>query len=54
MDVADHDQYGAIISHVPHVAAAALVNLLDQYPDLKKSLSLSVAAFIDHHSDCFL
>ena len=28
MDIVDHDQCAAIISHVPHVAAAALVNLL--------------------------
>jgi len=47
MDVADHDQYGAIISHVPHVAAAALVNLLDQYPDLEEKFKLVGGGFRD-------
>lgn len=33
MDVASHDCYAAAMSHVPHVAAAALVNLLCSCPD---------------------
>lgn len=32
MDVNRHDHSAAVISHVPHVAAAAMVNLLDRYP----------------------
>lgn len=47
MDVADHDQCGAIISHVPHVVAAALVNLLGKYPDLEESFKLVGGGFRD-------
>jgi prephenate dehydrogenase len=47
MDVVDHDQCGAIISHVPHVVAAALVNLLGKYPDLEESFKLVGGGFRD-------
>ena len=47
MDLADHDQCAAIISHVPHVAAAALVNLLGKYPDLEESFKLVGGGFRD-------
>ena len=47
MDIADHDQCGAIISHVPHVAAAALVNLLALYPDLEEKFKLVGGGFRD-------
>ena len=47
MDVADHDQCAAIISHVPHVAAAALVNLLALYPNLEDELKLVGGGFRD-------
>ena len=47
MDIADHDQCAAIISHVPHVAAAALVNLLALYPDLEDKLKLIGGGFRD-------
>lgn len=47
MDIADHDQCAAIISHVPHVAAAALVNLLALYPNLEDELKLVGGGFRD-------
>lgn len=47
MDISDHDQCAAIISHVPHVAAAALVNLLALYPDLEDELKLVGGGFRD-------
>jgi len=47
MDIVDHDQCAAIISHVPHVAAAALVNLLALYPDLEDELKLVGGGFKD-------
>jgi len=47
MDIADHDQCAAIISHVPHVAAAALVNLLAVYPDLEDNFKLVGGGFRD-------
>lgn len=47
MNLADHDQCAAIISHVPHVAAAALVNLLGKYPDLEESFKLVGGGFRD-------
>ena len=47
MDLADHDQCAAIISHVPHVAAAALVNLLEKYPNLEESFKLVGGGFRD-------
>jgi prephenate dehydrogenase len=47
MDWAQHDQCAAVISHVPHIAAAALVNLLDCYPDPQTSLKLAGGGFRD-------
>lgn len=47
MDLTDHDQCAAIISHVPHVAAAALVNLLALYPNLEDSFKLVGGGFRD-------
>lgn len=47
MNLEDHDQCGAIISHVPHVAAAALVNLLALYPDLEDNFKLVGGGFRD-------
>ncbi|MBP2627344.1 MAG: Prephenate dehydrogenase [Firmicutes bacterium] len=47
MDIAAHDQCAAIISHVPHVAAAALVNLLELYPDLEDNFKLVGGGFRD-------
>jgi prephenate dehydrogenase len=47
MGLADHDQCAAIISHIPHVAAAALVNLLDKYPSLEESFKLVGGGFRD-------
>lgn len=47
MDIADHDQCAAIISHVPHVVAAALVNLLALYPNLEDELKLVGGGFKD-------
>lgn len=47
MNLKDHDQCAAIISHVPHIAAAALVNLLAQYPDLEDNFKLVGGGFRD-------
>ncbi|AJQ28164.1 prephenate dehydrogenase [Pelosinus fermentans] len=47
MDLADHDQCAAIISHIPHVVAAALVNLLGKYPALEESFKLVGGGFRD-------
>jgi len=47
MDVIDHDQCASIISHVPHIAAAALVNLLALYPHLDDELKLVGGGFKD-------
>lgn len=47
MNIEDHEQCGAIISHVPHVAAAALVNLLELYPDLEDNFKLVGGGFRD-------
>lgn len=47
MDVSQHDQCAAVISHTPHIAAAALVNLLDCYPDPRNSLRLAGGGFRD-------
>jgi prephenate dehydrogenase len=48
MDVEAHDHCAAIISHIPHVAAAALVNLLDCYPGKEEStLELAGGGFCD-------
>lgn len=47
MNRSAHDQCAAVISHTPHVAAAALVNLLDCYPDPDTSLKLAGGGFRD-------
>jgi len=47
MNITEHDQCGAIISHVPHIAAAALVNLLALYPDLEDNFKLVGGGFRD-------
>lgn len=48
MDVNRHDHSAAAISHVPHVTAAALVNLLDRYPGEEDSLlQLAGGGFCD-------
>ncbi|EIW17982.1 MULTISPECIES: prephenate dehydrogenase [Pelosinus] len=47
MDLYDHDQCAAIISHIPHVVAAALVNLLGKYPALEESFKLVGGGFRD-------
>lgn len=47
MGLAEHDQCAAVISHIPHVAAAALVNLLDKYPSLEESFKLVGGGFRD-------
>ncbi len=48
MDVARHDDCAAVISHVPHVVAAGLVNLLDCYPDGEEDIAaLAGGGFCD-------
>jgi prephenate dehydrogenase len=47
MDAVIHDRCAAVISHVPHVTAAAMVNLLDLYPDKEESLKLAAGGFRD-------
>ena len=48
MDARRHDQAAAIISHIPHVVAAAMVNLLDGYPDEEENLlNLAGGGFCD-------
>jgi Prephenate dehydrogenase len=48
MDVARHDECAAVVSHIPHVAAAGLVNLLGRYPDEKEILgTLAGGGFCD-------
>lgn len=47
MGVDDHDQCAAIISHIPHVTAAALVNLLALYPELEDNFKLVGGGFRD-------
>ncbi len=47
MDVVSHDRCAAIISHIPHIAAAAMVNLLDAYPNPEDSLKLAGGGFRD-------
>ena len=47
MEARLHDQCAAVISHTPHIAAAALVNLLDHYPDPQTSLQLAGGGFRD-------
>lgn len=48
MDVNCHDDCAAVISHIPHVVAAGLVNLLGRYPDKEESLDkLAGGGFCD-------
>lgn len=48
MDAARHDGCAAIISHVPHVVAAGLVNLLGRYPGEEEAMhSLAGGGFGD-------
>lgn len=47
MGIAEHDRCAAVISHVPHVAAAALVTLLEQYPDPDAGVKLAGGGFRD-------
>ncbi len=47
MNIANHDRYAAVISHVPHVAAAALVNLLYTCPDWENSKRFTGGGFKD-------
>ncbi|MBP2654377.1 MAG: prephenate dehydrogenase [Firmicutes bacterium] len=48
MDAEHHDLCAAVISHVPHVAAAALANLLNYYPEYAdEMLNLAGGGFCD-------
>ncbi|CUH96879.1 hypothetical protein P22_2991 [Propionispora sp. 2/2-37] len=47
MKVKEHDRCAAVISHVPHVAAASMVNLLDFSHDADESLKLAGGGFRD-------
>jgi len=47
MEAARHDDCAAVISHVPHVVAAGLVNLLGNHPDEDGLLSLAGGGFCD-------
>ena len=48
MELAQHDHCAAVISHVPHVAAAALVHLIGLRPDdLENNLKLAGGGFRD-------
>lgn len=48
MDIAHHDDCAAVISHVPHVVAAGLVNLLGRYPGEEENLgALAGGGFCD-------
>lgn len=47
MNASTHDTCAAVISHVPHIAAAALVNLLNYYPQPDNLLKLSGGGFKD-------
>ncbi|MDR3588592.1 MAG: prephenate dehydrogenase [Negativicutes bacterium] len=48
MDVDHHDRCAAVISHIPHIAAAALVNLLARYPGEEQNLlNLAGGGFCD-------
>lgn len=48
LDIAAHDRCASIISHVPHVAAAALVTLLNRSEgDLDSSIKLAGGGFKD-------
>ena len=44
----EHDRCASIISHIPHITAAALVNLLDKNPnDLESCITLAGGGFKD-------
>ncbi len=48
MDVVHHDDCAAVISHVPHVVAAGLVNLLGRYPGEEENIgALAGGGFCD-------
>lgn len=48
MDIAKHDRCASVISHVPHVAAAALVTLLNNsQSDVEANLKLAGGGFKD-------
>ena len=48
LDIAKHDRCASVISHVPHVAAAALVTLLNRSPgDMDSCLKLAGGGFKD-------
>lgn len=48
MDIAKHDRCASVISHVPHVAAAALVTLLNRSQnDIEANLKLAGGGFKD-------
>lgn len=47
MNVTDHDWCTALISHVPHIGAAALVNLLQYSQDQDSSIKLAGGGFRD-------
>ncbi|MBP2635740.1 MAG: tyrC [Firmicutes bacterium] len=47
MNAAEHDWCTAIISHVPHIGAAALVNLLKYSKDQDSSIKLAGGGFRD-------
>ncbi len=48
MDIAKHDRCAAVISHVPHVVAAALVTLLNRsHSDIETNLKLAGGGFKD-------
>lgn len=48
MDIAKHDRCASVISHVPHVAAAALVTLLNNSKsDMEANLKLAGGGFKD-------
>ena len=48
LDIAKHDRCASVISHVPHVAAAALVTLLNRSQgDMESCLKLAGGGFKD-------
>ena len=48
-----HDRCASIISHIPHITAAALVNLLDKNPnDLQACITLAGGGFKIGRASC--
>ena len=48
LTLAEHDRCASIISHIPHITAAALVNLLEENPnDLDSCIKLAGGGFKD-------